>query len=128
MTLPPPPDGALPGIEGRAAASASRSGRLITVTIDSQASVDRQVRDVDSALRKLEREHGLAGGGLIYVRGPIEPHGFATVIHHLAHRFSAVAVAVAVDQSVDRQPSEFVVAVTHGGRYALGQLVTLASG
>lgn len=58
------------------------------------------------------------GGPLALISGPASLPVIATIVHKIAHRFGALAI-------YDPKLGSFIVAVTHGPGYVLGQSVTI---
>lgn len=75
---------------------------------------DAIVRDAAARLSELEPE--LIGGELIKVNGPASLPVAMVIAHALGHKYAAVAC-------FDPKLGKYVVAIAHGGRYQVGDLV-----
>jgi len=74
------------------------------------------VRDAKRQLDELASSGLLQGATVLRISGPASLPVMATITHAVAHTYEAVAV---YDPKLDR----YVVAVAHGGRYQIGDLI-----
>ncbi len=77
---------------------------------------DQIVRDAEQQLDALAASGLLQGAAVLRISGPASLPVMATITHAVAHTYEAVAV---YDPKLDR----YVVAVAHGGRHQIGDLV-----
>lgn len=88
---------------------------VLRVGFGDPAQNDSIVRDAEARLAEMETA-GEFTGGVIRVNGPASLPVAMVLAHHLAHRFEAVAC-------FDPKLAKYVVAIAHGGNYAIGQLI-----
>ncbi|PIR86774.1 MAG: CRISPR-associated protein Csx3 [Candidatus Harrisonbacteria bacterium CG10_big_fil_rev_8_21_14_0_10_49_15] len=91
-------------------------GLLIRVSFGSPAQNDQIVLETATRLEELEAAGELSGGGVARVNGPASLPVAMVLAHHLAHRFTGVAC-------FDPKMGKYVVAIAHGGQYAVGDLI-----
>lgn len=84
----------------------------LNVKFGAPAQNNEIVKDAKDALEGLN----LPGGKLIKVNGPASLQVAMVLAHHLAHLFGTVAC-------YDPKLAKYVVSVTHGGEYSLGDLI-----
>lgn len=84
----------------------------LKVGFGASAQNDQIVKDATEALEALN----LQGGKLIKVNGPASLPVAMVLAHQLAHRYGTVAC-------FDPKLAKYVVAITHGGDYSLGDLI-----
>jgi CRISPR-associated protein Csx3 len=91
-------------------------GNVLKVGFGDPAQNDQIVRDVVARLAEMEQAGELNGGGLIKLNGPASLPVAMVLAHKLAHLYQAVAC-------FDPKLSKYVVAITHGDKYAVGDLI-----
>lgn len=89
---------------------------VLKVGFGDPAQNDQIVRDAEARLVEMVANGELAGGELIKVNGPASLPVAMVLCHKLAHIYSAVAC-------FDPKMSKYVVAVAHGGKYTVGDLI-----
>ena len=94
---------------------AASSADLFKVGFGEPAQNNSIVRDADKALTGM----GEIGGRLALVNGPASLPAAVVVAHHLLHRYAVVGI-------FDPKMAGYVVAASHGGDYALGDLIPAA--
>ncbi len=77
---------------------------------------DEIVRDAEKRLTEMIENGQLAGGELVKVNGPASLPVAMVIAHALAHRYQAVAC-------FDPKLGKYVVSITHGGKYKVGDLI-----
>lgn len=88
---------------------------LLIVGFGAESHNDRKVMDAKAQLDALA-EAGELRGELIKINGPASLPVAMTIAHALGHRYQAVAC-------YDPKPGHYVVAVAHGGKYAVGDVI-----
>jgi CRISPR-associated protein Csx3 len=73
---------------------------------------DQICRDAEVILQALS----LTGGKVVKINGPASLPVSVVIAHHVAHLFEAVAV-------FDPKLSKYVISVSHGGPYKVGDLI-----
>jgi CRISPR-associated protein Csx3 len=91
-------------------------GNVLKVGFGDPAQNDQIVRDVLARLDEMESAGELNGGGLIKLNGPASLPVAMVLAHKLAHLYQAVAC-------FDPKLSKYVVAIAHGDKYAIGDLI-----
>jgi CRISPR-associated protein Csx3 len=94
----------------------TRDGNTLKLGFGSPAQNDQIVRDVLARLDEMESAGELNGGGLIKLNGPASLPVAMVLAHKLAHLYQAVAC-------FDPKLSKYVVAIAHGDKYAIGDLI-----
>lgn len=89
---------------------------LLRLSFGEPASNDRIVREVDARMKKLKSSGSLCGGPLLRINGPASLAAMATITHHVAHLFGAVAI---YDPKLER----YVVCVSHSPDHPTGTLI-----
>lgn len=77
---------------------------------------DQIVKDAEGRLDEMVAAGELPGGEVIRVNGPASLPVAMVLAHKLAHLYQAVAC-------FDPKLSKYVVAIAHGGNYAVGDLI-----
>jgi CRISPR-associated protein Csx3 len=77
---------------------------------------DQIVKDASARLDELMSTGALRGGDVIRIDGPASLPVAMVLAHKLAHLYQAVAC-------FDPKLSKYVVAIAHGDRYAVGDLI-----
>lgn len=95
----------------------ARKGSMLRVNFGVSAAGDVIVADIVNGLRELDENGQLEGGGLLGINGPCTLAGMAVLIHHLVHRFAAVAV-------FDPKLPAYIVVVSHDPRWSPGDRLT----
>lgn len=80
---------------------------------------DEIVRDALKRLTEMKTMGFLDGGSLIKVSGPASMPVTAVIVHEIVHLFETVAI---YDPKLPG-PKKYVVAVTHGSTYRVGDLI-----
>jgi CRISPR-associated protein Csx3 len=93
-----------------------KSGDVLKVGFGSPAQNDQIVKDAEARLDEMVNSGELAGGEVIRVSGPASLPVAMVLAHKLAHLYQAVAC-------FDPKLSKYVVAIVHGDKYAVGDLV-----
>ncbi len=104
-------------IETSQVSVAGKPVTLFTVGFGDPAKNNAIVQDAES--RMVELEAGELGGQLALVNGPATLPVVAVLTHHLVHRFGMVAV-------FDPKMVAYIVASSHGGDYAVGDVISAA--
>lgn len=89
---------------------------VLKVGFGDPAQNDQIVKDAEARLDEMVVNGELAGGELIKVNGPASLPVAMVLCHKLAHNYGAVAC-------FDPKMSKYVVAVAHGGKHAVGDLI-----
>lgn len=89
---------------------------VMTVGFGSPAQNDQIVRDAQSRIDELVASGELAGGPLLRINGPASLPVAVVLAHAVSHRYGAVGV-------FDPKLGKYVIAVSHGGDYKLGDLI-----
>ncbi len=89
---------------------------MLTVKFGAESQNDRKVVDAKTQLDALIASGDLAGGEVIKVNGPASLPVAMTIAHALGHLYQAVAC-------YDPKPNHYVVAIAHGGKYAVGDTI-----
>lgn len=95
----------------------ARHGNMLRLKFGASAPGDLVVKDIVSGLKEIDAAGQLDGGGLLGLNGPCSLAGMAVLIHHLVHRFAAVAV-------FDPKLPAYIVAVSHDPRWTPGDRLT----
>lgn len=95
----------------------ARHGRMLKLNFGVSAPGDLIVKDIVRGLEELEESGDLEGGGLLGINGACSLAGMAVLIHHLVHRFAAVAV-------FDPKLPAYIVVVSHDPRWSPGDRLT----
>jgi CRISPR-associated protein Csx3 len=77
---------------------------------------DQIVKDVEARLDEMIAAGDLVGGEVVKVNGPASLPVAMVLAHKLAHLFQAVAC-------FDPKMSKYVVAIAHGDKHAVGDLI-----
>lgn len=91
----------------------ARHGRMLKLNFGVSAPGDLIVKDIMRGLEELEEAGELEGGGLLGINGACSLAGMAVLVHHLVHRFAAVAV-------FDPKLPAYIVVVSHDPRWSPG--------
>ena len=91
-------------------------GNLLKVNFGEPAQNDRIVRDAEKRLEELIASGEIAGGELIRINGPASLPVAMVLAHRLNHLYQAVAC-------YDPKLSAYVIAIAHGDKYHVGDLV-----
>ncbi len=97
-------------------------GTLLRLSFGSPANNDQIVRDAIAAIQTLNLAEG-GGRAIVLLNGPASLPVAAAVTHAVAHLFGAVGC---FDPKLGAGGS-YVVAVAHGGGFAVGDLIPAAS-
>lgn len=97
---------------GTYTATFDADSNTLKVSFGAPAQNDQIVRDAQEVLRELD----LKGGKIIKVNGPASLPVAMVLAHHLSHLYGTVAC-------FDPKLAKYVVAVTHGADYSIGDLV-----
>lgn len=89
---------------------------ILRIGFGDPAQNDQIVRDAESRLDEMIAAGELTGGELIKVNGPASLPVAMLISHKLCHLYGAVAC-------FDPKLSKYVVAIAHGGKYQVGQLI-----
>ncbi|MBM3162574.1 MAG: CRISPR-associated protein Csx3 [Chlorobi bacterium] len=89
---------------------------LLKVDFGDPAQNDRIVKDADEQLLKLIEDGMITGGELIRISGPASLPVAMVIAHRLTHLYQAVAC-------YDPKMKKYVVAIAHGNKYHLGELL-----
>lgn len=89
---------------------------ILKVGFEDPAQNDQIVRDAATRLDEMVKADELAGGPLLRINGPASLPVAVVIAHAVSHIYGAVAV-------FDPKLGKYVVSVTHGGQYELGELV-----
>lgn len=87
----------------------------LTVKFGADSHNGPKVIDAKAQLEALDA-NGELNGELIKINGPASVPVAMTIGHVLAHRYQAVAC-------FDPKQNHFVVAIAHGGKYAVGDVI-----
>lgn len=90
---------------------------ILRIGFGDPAQNDRIVLDAEHQLKQLTECGKLAGGPIIKVNGPASLPAGMVIAHHLAHIYETVAC-------YDPKLSKYVVVITHGDTYQLGDLLS----
>lgn len=88
----------------------------LKIGFGSPAQNNQIVKDVEGRLDEMAKSGELAGGEVIRVNGPASLPVAMVLAHKLAHLYQAVAC-------FDPKLSKYVVAIAHGDKYAVGDLL-----
>jgi len=88
----------------------------LKIGFGSPAQNDQIVKDAEVRLNEMVAAGELAGGEVIKVNGPASLPVAMVLAHKLAHLYQAVAC-------FDPKLGKYVVAIAHGGKYAIGDLI-----
>ncbi len=91
---------------------AGRPADLLRLAFGEQAQNDRIVVDAAAALESL----ALKGGDLCLLNGPASLPVACAIAHGIGHLYKGVGV-------FDPKMTGYVLAIAHGGEYALGQVI-----
>ena len=89
---------------------------VLKVGFGAPAQNDQIVKDAETRLDEMISTGELKGGDVIRVNGPASLPVAMVLAHKLAHLYQAVAC-------FDPKLSRYVVAIAHGDKYAVGDLV-----
>jgi len=89
---------------------------ILKIGFGAPAQNDQIVKDTESGLDSLISSGALGGGEVIRVNGPASLPVAMVLAHKLAHLYQAVAC-------FDPKLSKYVVAIAHGDKYAVGDLL-----
>jgi len=89
---------------------------VLKVGFGSPAQNDQIVKDAEAGIDALVNSGELGGGEVIRVNGPASLPVAMVLAHKLAHLYQAVAC-------FDPKLSKYVVAIAHGDKYAVGDLI-----
>jgi len=89
---------------------------VLRVGFGEPAQNDIIVRDAVRRLDEMVKSGELVGGPLIKINGPASLPVAVAIAHAVAHRYETVAV-------FDPKLAKYVVAVTHGDKFAVGDLI-----
>ena len=92
----------------------SKEGNILKIGFGRPAQNDEICKDALKALQQLEKE--LEGGELIKINGPVSFPVAVLIGHFVAHKYAYVAI---YDPILDK----YVVAIAHGPKYAVGDLI-----
>lgn len=91
-------------------------GGILVIKFGEPAQNDQIVKDAEARLDEMIKSGELVGGEVIRVNGPASLPVAMTLAHRLAHLYQAVAC-------FDPKLSKYVVAIAHGDKYAVGDLI-----
>lgn len=94
---------------------AEKSATLLRLSFGEPGQNDQIVVDAVKALAAVE----LSGGELVLLNGPASLPAAVAIAHGVGHLYSAVGV-------FDPKMAGYVVAVCHGEKYSLGQIIPAA--
>jgi CRISPR-associated protein Csx3 len=89
---------------------------VLRIGFGDPAQNDQIVRDAEARLDEMIATDDLTGGELIRVNGPASLPVAMVIAHKLCHLYGTVAC-------FDPKLAKYVVAVTHGDKYAVGDLI-----
>ena len=93
-----------------------RDDDTLKIGFGEPAQNDQIVRDVVARLAEMEKAGELNGGGVIKLNGPASLPVAVAIAHGVSHLFETVAV---FDPKLDK----YIVSVTHGTDYSIGDLI-----
>ena len=88
----------------------------LKIGFGSPAQNDQIVKEAEARLDEMAKSGELAGGEVIRVNGPASLPVAMVLAHKLAHLYGAVAC-------FDPKLAKYVVAIAHGDKYAVGELI-----
>lgn len=91
-------------------------GGTLKIGFGAPAQNDQIVKDAEARLNEMIAVGELRDGDLIRVNGPASLPVAMVLAHKLAHLYAAVAC-------FDPKLAKYVVAVAHGGKYSVGDLI-----
>ena len=94
----------------------SLSEGTLQIGFGTPAQNDEIVKDAEARLDELVLNGILAGGEMIRINGPASLPVAMVLAHKLAHLYGTVAC-------FDPKLSKYVVAIAHGGKFAVGDLI-----
>ncbi len=89
---------------------------ILRIGFGSPAQNDQIVKDAAARLDKMIEAGELKGGDILRVNGPASLPVAMVLAHKLAHLYQAVAC-------FDPKLSKYVVAIAHGNKFAVGDLI-----
>jgi CRISPR-associated protein Csx3 len=89
---------------------------ILRIGFGTPAQNDQIVKDVETRLSEMTAGGELTGGEVIRVNGPASLPVAMVLAHKLCHLYQAVAC-------FDPKLGKYVVAIAHGDKYAVGDLV-----
>jgi len=92
------------------------AGSILNVKFGDPGQNDQIVKDAETRLDEMIQSGELAGGEVVRVNGPASLPVAMVLAHKLGHLYQAVAC-------FDPKLSKYVVAIAHGGKYAIGDLL-----
>lgn len=91
-------------------------GQVLRVAFGSPAQNDVICRDAAERLAEVTKDGTLAGGSVIKINGPASLPVAVVIAHAVAHLYETVAV-------FDPKLGKYVVSVSHGTQYKVGDLI-----
>jgi CRISPR-associated protein Csx3 len=92
------------------------SKNVLKISFGTPAQNDEIVKDATARLDEMSAAGELVGGEVIRINGPASLPVAMVLAHKLAHIYGTVAC-------FDPKLGKYVVAITHGGKYAMGDLI-----
>lgn len=89
---------------------------ILRISFGESAHNDQIVKDAAMCLEQMIQTGEIMGGEIIRINGPASLPVAMTIAHGLSHLYQAIAV-------YDPKLSKYVVAIAHGSKYKLGDLV-----
>lgn len=97
-------------------ADTTATATLFRIGFADPATTDIVVRDAESRIKELEKANPELGGSVALTNGPAALPVAMVLAHHLAHRFAVVAC-------FDPKCGGYIVAISHGDKYQVGDLI-----
>ena len=91
-------------------------GNLLRVGFGDPAQNDQIARDAETRLAEMVKSGELKGGELIRINGPASLPVACVIAHAIGHLYAAVGV-------FDPKLGKYVVAMSHGPTYKVGDLI-----
>jgi CRISPR-associated protein Csx3 len=92
------------------------SDGVLRIGFGQPAQNDQIVKDAPTRLAEMIKSEAIVGGEVIRVNGPASLPVAMTLAHSLGHLYQAVAC-------YDPKLSRYVVAIAHGDKYKVGDLI-----
>ncbi len=99
-----------------AAYNITADGSVLRVAFGDPAQNDEIVRAAQSRLDEMKAAGELPGGPIVKINGPASLPVAVVLAHGLVHLYEAIGV-------FDPKLGKYVIAVSHGGAYKLGDLI-----
>lgn len=91
-------------------------GDVLKLSFGAPAQNDEIVRDAVARLNEMTKSGELSGGKIVKINGPASLPVAVAIAHGVNHLYETVAV-------FDPKLAKYVVAVTHGTEYSVGDLI-----